>query len=133
MSKSKNNVISIFATDKVWKKQVMSIVTDSKELEEPKDPDSCHVFAIYKLLANSDEIAAMKENYLAGGYGYGHAKKALLEKIKERFSPMRDTYDDWMSRPDDLRDVVLTGSKKASELAKVKLDQVQKALGLMGR
>lgn len=133
MSKSKNNVISIFASDAQWKKQVMAIVTDSKGLEDPKDPDSCHVYNIYKLLASKTEAQDMAEALKRGGYGYGHAKKALLEKIKEIFTPMRDKYDDWLKRPDDLRDVILAGSKKAKGLAQAKLDQVQQALGLVGR
>lgn len=132
MSKSKNNVISIFATDAQWKKQVMAIVTDSKELEESKDPESCNVYKIYKLLVTKDETLAMYDALKAGGYGYGHAKKALLEKIKEVFTPMRDKYDDWVKRPDDIRDVILKGSKRARVMAQDKLDQVQGALGLLG-
>lgn len=133
MSKSKNNVISIFATDAVWKKQVMAIVTDSKGLDDPKDPESCNVYKIYKLLATKAETQNMADALRRGGYGYGHAKKALLEKIKEVFTPMRDKYDDWLKRPDDLRDVILTGSQKARAMASAKLEQVQEALGLLGR
>ena len=132
MSKSKNNVISIFASDKEWKKQVLSIVTDSTPLEGPKDPDRCHVFALYKLFATKEELSGMRKNYEGGGYGYGHAKKELLQKVQKKFSPLRDKYDDWMKRPDDLRDVILDGSKKARELAQKKLDEVQAALGLLG-
>ena len=133
MSKSKDNVISIFATDAVWKKQVMAIVTDSKGLEESKMPGECNVYKIYKLLATQEEAQAMADSLSRGGYGYGHAKKDLLEKIKEVFSPLRDSYDDWLKRPDDLRDVVLDGSRRARDLAVAKLDQVQQALGMLGR
>lgn len=133
MSKSKNNVISIFASDKEWKKQVLSVVTDSTPLEDPKDPDRCHVFALLKLFVDKTEVARMRENYQKGGYGYGHAKKELLQKIQEKFFPLRDRYDDWKRRPDDLCDVILQGAKRAREIAMPKLEQVQKAVGLVGR
>lgn len=133
MSKSKNNVISIFATDAVWKKQVMAIVTDSRGLDDPKVPEECHVYSIYRLLATREESLNMADSLKKGGYGYGHAKKTLLEKIKEIFTPMRDKYDDWLKHPDDIRDVILRGSSRARAMAKLKLDQVQEALGLLGR
>ena len=133
MSKSKNNIISVFASDKDWKKQVMTIVTDPTPLEDPKNPDTDNVFAIYKLLATKDETAALAAKYRGGNYGYGHAKLELLEKVKERFSPMRDKYFELLKRPDDLRDIVLTGSKKARRIAIAKLEQVQAATGLIGR
>ncbi len=132
MSKSKDNIISIFGTDKIWKRQIMSVVTDSKELHEVKDPHSCNVFAIYKLLASEAESTALAERYLAGGMGYGHAKLVLLEKVHELFSPMRDRYFDWSKRPDDICDVLRMGANKVREIAKKKLDQVQTAVGLLG-
>ncbi len=131
MSKSKNNVISIFATDKVWKSQVMSVKTDSKGLDEPKDPETCVVFQIFKLLGTAAEAEDMASRYRAGGYGYGHAKLALLEKVKERFTPMREAYDRWMARPDDLCDVLRSGSIKAREIARKKIEILHDALGLL--
>ncbi len=133
MSKSKNNVISIFASDKQWKKQIMAITTSSEGLDDPKDPDSCNVFTLYKLFANHEEVSEMAENYRKGGYGFGHAKLALLEKVKEHFGPMRENYEKWISRPDDLRDVILMGSKKARALAHEKLNKLQEATGFIGR
>jgi tryptophanyl-tRNA synthetase len=133
MSKSKNNYVSIFASDKEWKKQVMAIVTGPASLAEPKDPDTCNVFALYKLLATREEAAAMAEKYRAGGYGYGHAKLELLAKIQQVFGPMRDRYDDWIKRPDDLRDLILGGAKTARRHAVAKLEQVQAAVGVIGR
>ncbi len=133
MSKSKNNYVSVFATDTEWKKQIMAIVTGSASLEEPKDPEKCNVFALYKLVAKPAEIAEVAAKYRAGGYGYGHAKLALLEKVKEVFGPMRDRYDDLIKRPDDLRDMILTGSKTARQLAQKKLDSLQQAVGVIGR
>lgn len=133
MSKSKGNTIGLFATDKEWKKQIMNIVTDAKGLEEPKDPDTCNIFKLYSLLATPDEIDALAEKYRAGNYGYGHAKMELLERVKEVFSPMRDRYNDWMARPEDLRNLLQVGSKRARELATGKLNAIQEKLGLVGR
>jgi len=86
MSKSRNNIINIFLPDKKLRKQIMKIQTDSKQLEDPKDPDTDNVFAIYKLLASDDQIAEMRANYKGGNYGYGHAKQALYELIVEKFA-----------------------------------------------
>ena len=133
MSKSKNNTVAIFATDKDWHKQVMAIVTGSAGLAESKDPDACNVFALYKLLATRSEIAEMTDRYRAGGYGYGHAKLALIEKLKTVFGPMRDRYFELIKQPEELRSLVLQGSSKARLLAQAKLDRIQDAIGLIGR
>lgn len=133
MSKSKNNTVSIFATDKEWHKQVMSIVTGPAPLADPKDPTICNVFALYKLLASADEIADMSTRYKEGGYGYGHAKLALIEKLKQVFGPMRDRYFELSKRPDELRDLVLAGSSKARMMAREKLDKIQAEIGVIGR
>ncbi len=133
MSKSKNNTVAIFATDKDWKKQVMSIVTGSAQLADPKDPATCNVFALYRLVADIVEVQQMADKYRAGGYGFGHAKLELIDKIKAVFGPMRDRYFELMKRPDDLRDLVLTGSARARVLAREKLEKVQEAVGVIGR
>ena len=133
MSKSKNNYISIFASEKEWKKQVMAIVTGPALLAEPKDPEACNVFALYKLMATAEESAEMAAKYRQGGYGFGHAKLELLEKIKACFGPLRSKYDEFIKRPDDLRDVILAGSKRARVLANAKLNQLQAAMGVIGR
>lgn len=133
MSKSKNNVVSIFASDKDWKKQVMSIVTGSASLDEAKDPNTCNVFALYKLIASSGEVEEMAARYRAGGYGYGHAKLALLDKMKASLGPMRDRYMDLMKRPDDLRQIIVEGSRQARLLANEKMNVVQAAIGTIGR
>ena len=81
MSKSANNIINIFLDEKTLRKQVMSIETDSMPLEDPKNPETCNAFAIYKLLANEDRLAMMNANYLGGNYDHGHAKQSLFELI----------------------------------------------------
>ena len=99
MSKSRNNYIDIFLPEKQLRKQIMSIVSDSTPLEEPKDIETCKIFAIYKLLASEDQIAAMIINYanVNRDYGYGHAKQALFELILEKFKKERDTYNYYMN------------------------------------
>lgn len=133
MSKSKHNVVSVFATDADWKRQVMSIVTGTQSLAEAKDPNVCTVFTLYKLLSGASEAAAMAERYRAGGYGFGHAKAALIDQLKLVFGPMRELYFDWLKRPDDMRDLLLKGSSDARRLAQHKLEQVQAAVGVIGR
>jgi len=133
MSKSKHNVVSVFATDADWKRQVMSIVTGTQSLAEAKDPNVCTVFTLYKLLSGASEAAAMAERYRAGGYGFGHAKAALIDQLKLVFGPMRELYFDWLKRPDDMRDLLLKGSSDARRLAQRKLEQVQAAVGVIGR
>ena len=89
MSKSYNNFINIFLPEKELKKVVMSIITDSTPLEQPKNPDTCNVFNLYKLVAGSDQTANLRARYLAGNFGYGHAKNALLEVLLEKFAAAR--------------------------------------------
>jgi tryptophanyl-tRNA synthetase len=129
MSKSRNNFINIFLEDKPLRKQVMSIQTDSKELEEPKDPSTCHVFALYKLLASSEEIAVMEQNYLAGGYGYGHAKQALFELITTKFKTQRERYWYLMEHPEEITAALEVGEAKARQFAKEKLQKIRKIVG----
>jgi tryptophanyl-tRNA synthetase len=134
MSKSKGNVVPVFATDKDWQKAIMSIKTDSKGVDESKDPEACNVFKLYKLVAASDsDVATMAGKYRAGGYGYGHAKQDLLAAVKARFTPMRDSYDQLRKNPDQLRRLLVQGSDKARVVAEEKLVQVRKAVGLVGK
>ena len=129
MSKSRDNTINIFLPEKQLKKQVMSIVTDSKALEEPKDPETCHIFALYKLLGSEQEVNELRSLYLAGNFGYGHAKTALLELILEKFKTTRERYDYFMTHEDELEDKLKLGAEKAREVAAVTLARVRKALG----
>jgi len=130
MSKSYDNSIEVFAEGKPLKKRVMKIVTDSKELEDPKDPDTCNVFALYKLFATEEELANMAECYRAGGMGYGHAKTALLEKINEQFGPMRERRAELAADMDYVNDVLRQGAEKASMLARETLQKARQAVGL---
>jgi tryptophanyl-tRNA synthetase len=130
MSKSYDNTIEIFNEGKPLKKRVMKIVTDSKELEDPKDPDTCNVFALYKLFASEEEQAELAERYRAGGMGYGHAKTELLEKINEHFGPMREKRAELAADMDYVEDVLRQGAEKASVLARETLQKARQAVGL---
>lgn len=129
MSKSKGNTIILFQSDKELKKQIMNIETDSTPLEEPKDPDTCKVFAIYKLLATPEELDQMRQNYLGGGYGYGHAKKALYELILKRFEKERALYNHYMANLDEIDEVLKIGAEKARATANKVLERVRTKLG----
>lgn len=129
MSKSKGNYINIFLPDKALRKQIMSIETDSTPLEEPKNPDTCFVFGLYKLLASEDQILHMRGNYEGGNYGYGHAKQALFELIKEKFKVERERYDYYMQNPSEIDVALAEGAEKARHVAEGVLNRVRKKLG----
>ncbi|HRP52344.1 MAG TPA: tryptophan--tRNA ligase [Fluviicola sp.] len=129
MSKSRNNFINIFLPEKELKKQVMSILTDSKGLEEPKDPETCHVFRMYELLASEAETNQMRALYKAGGYGYGHAKTALYELILTKFSKERARFNELMANTTLIDEALAIGAEKARKVAKETLLRVRKNLG----
>ena len=129
MSKSRNNFINIFQEDKPLRKQVMTIETDSTSLEEPKNPDTCNVFALYKLLGTPEQVEAMKANYLGGNYGYGHAKQALFELIVEKFATVREKYTYYMNNLGEVDALLKTGAEKAGVVANGVLKKVRIKLG----
>lgn len=129
MSKSYNNFINIFLPKKQLKKQVMSIVTDSTPLEEPKDADSCNVFKIFSLLGSDEEIKELKANYEGGNFGYGHAKTALLNLILDKFEAEREAYDSFINNPELLEKEFQKGAEKARATAQSTLKRVRKVLG----
>ncbi|MDT8346181.1 MAG: tryptophan--tRNA ligase [Flavobacteriaceae bacterium] len=129
MSKSRGNIIDIFLEDKALKKQIMGIETDSTPLEAPKNPDTCTVFKLYTLLANNNEIKQMRDNYTAGGYGYGHAKKALFELVLNRFVEERKLYQHYINNLKIIDDVLAAGANKATVVADQVLARVRGVLG----
>jgi len=129
MSKSYNNFIDIFLPEKEVEKQIKGIITDATPLEEPKNPDSCNVFKLYSLLASPSEIDQMRTNYMNGGYGYGHAKKELLQLILDSYSKERIKFQELMKNPDDVEKQLMAGELKASEIAEDKLNEVRTKLG----
>ena len=131
MSKSYNNHVELFGSKKETKSRIMRIVTDSTPLEDPKDPDSCNVFALYKLFANADEQQAMADRYRAGNFGYGDAKKALFEKMWEMFEPFRAKREELAANPDFVESVLQQGAERARKEARHTLDQARQAVGLV--
>ena len=129
MSKSKNNIIDVFLAEKKLRKQIMGIKTDSTPLEDPKDPEKCNVFALYSLLANPAQIEALRQQYLAGGMGYGHAKQALFELIMETFEEPRKRYDYYQENPAEVTIALTKGAKKAREIAHEVLLRVRNKIG----
>lgn len=131
MSKSYHNTIGIFDEGKSLKDKVMSILTDSTPLEEPKDPDTCNVFKLIRLFADKTTSADIATKYRSGGYGYGHAKKALLELINDRFAPAREKRKELERDPDYIHQVLAKGGEKARERAETIMEPIRKATGLV--
>ncbi|MEX1002895.1 MAG: tryptophan--tRNA ligase [Crocinitomicaceae bacterium] len=129
MSKSRENTINIFLPEKKLKKQINKIVTDSLELEAPKDPDSCNAFAIYALLAEEEKVTEMRKNYEAGGWGYGHTKNAIFELILEQFKEEREKFNYYMENKEELDKVLTEGAAKAKLVADEVLLRIRKKLG----
>jgi len=129
MSKSYNNTIDIFLPEKKLRKRIMQIVTDSTPLEEPKDPDTCNVFALYKLLASEAQIAEMRKNYEGGNYGYGHAKQALFELIRDDMATERETFDYYMANKNELIKKLEEGEAKARAIGLEVLARVKNKIG----
>tara|TARA_B110000914_G_scaffold218353_1_gene225546 strand:+ start:167 stop:1135 length:969 start_codon:yes stop_codon:yes gene_type:complete len=129
MSKSKGNTINIFLPDKKLRKVMMSIETDSTPMEEPKNPDTCNVFALYKIMANEAQIAEMRANYEGGNYGYGHAKQALYELTIEKFATERETFNHYIENPELIEEKLKIGADKARAVAEKVLAKVRTKLG----
>jgi len=129
MSKSRGNHIDIFLPEKELRKQIMSIVSDSTSLEAPKNPDTCHTFSLYKLLASKEQITEMTQNYLNGNYGYGHAKQALFELILTKFEKERKTFTELMGDKRKIDEELKIGALKAREVAQKVLNRVRNKVG----
>jgi tryptophanyl-tRNA synthetase len=129
MSKSRDNTINIFLTDKKLRKQIMGIKTDSTPLKDPKNPDTDNVFALYKLIATKEQSAIMSANYKGGNYGYGHAKQALYELIVEKFAIIRERYAHFMNNKHEIDDALAIGAKKATIVADTVLKRLRAKIG----
>lgn len=129
MSKSKGNIINIFLADKQLRKQIMKIKTDSTPLEDPKNPDTCNLFALYKLVASEEQIVKMRSNYEGGNYGYGHAKQEFYELLTEKFKTERERYHYYMAHLSEVDQILLQGAEKAHLVADKVLKRVREKLG----
>ncbi|HPU99615.1 MAG TPA: tryptophan--tRNA ligase [Candidatus Cloacimonas acidaminovorans] len=130
MSKSYNNTIPMFCTEKELKKLIMSIVTNSQTIEEPKDPDTSNIFALYKNFATPEQVENMRARYLKGGLGWGQAKQELFEVINAELKPIRERYYYWMNHQEDIWNALKEGSQKARLLASQKIAQLRKIIGI---
>lgn len=129
MSKSYGNTIDIFQPEKKLRKNVMKIITDSTPLEEPKNPDTCTVFALYKLLATQEQTQEIRKKYEGGNYGYGHAKQELFELIRDNFAEEREKYNYFLEHPEELDKRLKHGEDKARVIAQATLTKVRQKLG----
>lgn len=129
MSKSRENTINVFLPEKKLRKQIMSIATDSKGLDDVKDPLTCNVFALYQMLADKQAVNQMTVNYSENGYGYGHAKQELFELILSRFFKERKRYSFLMENPDQIEKALTLGADKARKVAKEVLKRTREKLG----
>lgn len=133
MSKSYGNTIDIFEDEKILKKQVMGIITDSTPLEKPKDPKTCNVFALYKLIATESETKALAAKYKKGGFGFGDAKKALLHKILDYFGPARKKYAEIYKKKDYVHKVLEDGATRARIVATKNLNEAKEKIGYLSK
>jgi tryptophanyl-tRNA synthetase len=131
MSKSYNNTIGIFDEGKELKEKVMSIQTDSTPLEEPKDPDTCNVFALIKLVADAHVSADIAAKYRAGGYGYGHAKKELLGLLEAYFQSARERRKALQNDEQAVLDILKAGGEKARARAESVMVPIREAAGIL--
>jgi len=130
MSKSYGNTIDMFGSKKATKKQVMKIVTDSKELEDVKDYVTCNVYKLCELFMSEDELKALQKRYQTPGEGYGHFKLALLDKINEHFAPYIQRREHLMNNPDEVKEILAQGASKARKIAQEKMKTIRDAVGL---
>ncbi|GAB4169944.1 MAG: tryptophan--tRNA ligase [Terrimicrobiaceae bacterium] len=133
MSKSYNNTIGLFEEEKVLKKKVMGIPTDSTPVEAPKPVEGSTILGLYRLVASPDDYASMEQDFRSGGKGYGDFKKCLLQAISDHFAPMREARERLLADPDYISDVLREGSKKAAGVADGVMDRVRAAVGLGAR
>lgn len=130
MSKSRGNIINIFLPEKELKKQVMGIETDSKSLEEPKDPETDKVFALYELIATAEQTEVLRQKYLAGNFGYGHAKNELLSLILTKYAKERELFSYYMNNISELEQKLQEGAEKTRKIAAETLKRVRANLGM---
>ena len=129
MSKSSGNIINLFLPDKQLRKQIMKIQTDSTPLEDPKNPDTCNLFALYKLIASPKQVVEMRANYENGNYGYGHAKQAFYELLIDKYSTERERYTYYMNNLEEIDKALAIGAEKARKVAAKVLKRVRKKIG----
>ena len=129
MSKSKNNTINVFLPEKKLRSQIMGIKTDSKSVNEPKNPDECILFEIYSILGDQNQVNTLRQKYIKGEIGYGDSKQALFELIMEKFKLERVKFNYYSEHPEEVEVALAKGANKASKIADEVLLRVRKKLG----
>ncbi|QDU57079.1 tryptophan--tRNA ligase [Aeoliella mucimassa] len=132
MSKSYGNTLAVFDDAKKQRKQIMRIQTDSRPMDEAKEPDGDVLYDLYKLVATEDEVAAMAATYRAGGFGYGEIKKALAEASERYWAEVRERREEYAAKPEVVREILAAGAEKARAKASVVLKRAQDACGVIG-
>jgi len=130
MSKSYGNTIDMFGSKKITKKQVMKIVTDSTELDQPKEWENCNVYKLCELFMCEDELLELQQRYATPGEGYGHFKLSLLDKINEHFEPYVQKREYYIKHPDEVKDILKFGASKAKKIAQTKIEIIRDVVGL---
>ncbi len=130
MSKSYGNTIDLFLDEKPLRKQVMRIVTDPTPVEDPKDPDKCNVFQIYRLFLDKEQEKALRRRYTDGGLGYGEVKQELFETVRDFFAPYAERRKELLADPEGIRKVLARGAEKARSVASKTMRKVRKKTGL---
>lgn len=130
MSKSYGNTIPLFQSEKSLRKQIMKIVTNSQGVEEPKDPDNCNIFSLYKLFASKEEQEQLASCYRLGGMGWGEAKQRLFEAMNKKIQPMREKYDYLINHTDEVNAILAQGGEKAREIAQKTIADLRKIVGI---
>lgn len=131
MSKSYGNTIEIFGEAGPTKKKIMGIKTDSTPVDQPKNPETCNVFALLRLMASPEELESWRQRYVAGGMGYGEAKKRLAELYEEKFGALRERRAQLAARPDEVEDILRAGARRARAVAQQVMEDVRSACGIV--
>jgi tryptophanyl-tRNA synthetase len=131
MSKSYNNTIPLFLPSKQLRKMIMKIVTNSQSIEEPKDPESCNVFNLYRFFADETELAELRKRYTSGGMGWGEAKQILFEAVERELGPYRERYEALMEDPGRIDEILSAGAGKAREIASRTIERLRRAVGIV--
>ena len=129
MSKSYNNTIPIFESEKKFRKLINKIKTNSLEPGEPKDPKGCTLFGIYQAFANAGEMDEIRQRY-AEGIAWGEMKKLLFEKINNEIAEPRDQYQELLQAPDQIEEQLQEGAKKAREISIPFLQELRESVGI---
>ena len=129
LSEIYGNRFYIFLPEKKLKKQIMSIITDSVSVDDPKDPENCTVFKLFEIIADKSDVLELEKKYRNGGYGYGHAKKDLFEVILEKYKSQRELYNYYINNESVIEQKLIKGAEKANEIATTVLDRVRQNIG----